>query len=266
MTTLRLRALGALTLASVALPLAAAASASATTAPQAPPAVAATDLSAAHRAAESTTALSLIDTAAHQAVARAGSAADAVGEPQFAPTDVTVYALSAPFVKSGTGPVATLWYVATTVHQAGATLTVFATKHGGSWQAVNVASGDIEAQMATLADGAPLFTEPQIGAWYALTGREVRPLNAEARQAIGAASVPVATYQRQVAARYANRQRGSTYDKQGLAGGFGATSVAQQTRPEHGSGIANDLVIPAVIAASVCVGVGLVLRLRSLSD
>lgn len=264
MNQLRMGVLGAAAVAAVVLPLVAAATAAAAPNPATPsPAVVgAADLTAARRAAESTSALTLIGTAAHHVPTRAGSAPAAVGPARFDAGEVPVYALDPTFVTSGSGPVATLWYIATTVHQAGTTLTVFTTKEHGSWQAVNVATGDTESRLAAQAGTAILFTEPQLGAWYALAGDRIRPLNAEARRAAGAASISVTTYQREVSARYAGRQRGSAYDKQGLAGGFGAAAPAT-ARSEKGSAT-EDVVVPVALAASVSVGVGLVLRRRRL--
>lgn len=263
MGLLRRCSLGAAAVAAAVLPLAAAATASA--APP-PPAVGAGDLAAAGQAARTSSAVALIDSAAHRSVARAGAAPAASGVPAYEAGEIPVYALNPAFVRSGTGPVASLWYVATTVHQDGTTLTVFSAKQHGSWQAVNVASGDTEARLAQRAGHATLFAEPQLGAWYALAGDQVRPLNPEARQAAGAASISVTTYQHQVAARYAGRQPGSAYDKQGLAGGFDTASAPATTRSaSEATGSATvDVVVPVAIAASVCIGVGLVLRRRRL--
>jgi hypothetical protein len=134
---------------------------------------------------------------------------------------VPVYALNPEFVAGKSGDVASLWYVATSASKGGAAMTVYtAPDQSGAWQAVNVASGNTESRMAGAAKDAKLFTEPQIGAWYALSGDQVRALNPSATEAIGTQPITVAAYQQKVTTRYADKQPGSAYDANGTAGGY----------------------------------------------
>ena len=90
---------------------------------------------------------------------------------------------------------ATFWYAANNRKPTGdQSLTVFTAPDPttGTWQPVNVASGNTEARMTTAARGALVFTEPQIGAWYALTGNQIRPLNPSATKSIGTAPMTAA--------------------------------------------------------------------------
>ncbi|WP_329000668.1 hypothetical protein OHA18_40320 [Kribbella sp. NBC_00709] len=141
-----------------------------------------------------------------------------------------VYALNPAFVRDASAPVATFWYAATAASKGGQALTVFtAPDASGAWKPVNVATGNTEARMATAADGALLFTEPQVGAWYALTAGQVRPLNPSAVKSIGAKPITVAAYQDLVSHRYSDKQPGSTYNDLGMAGGYDTTAATQST-------------------------------------
>ncbi|MEU6852822.1 hypothetical protein ABZ901_23200 [Actinacidiphila alni] len=105
----------------------------------------------------------------------------------------------------------------------GRTASVWTVRSGGSWKVVNIASGADESGYAARAaadGGGSVFREPQINAWYALRAGQVLPLNDEARQAVGAHGATVATYQRQVHGRYADKLPGSAYDRDGSGGGF----------------------------------------------
>jgi hypothetical protein len=88
---------------------------------------------------------------------------------------------------------------------------------------VNVATGNTEATMAAAARGAKLLTEPQIGAWYAVTGKTLRPLNPEATKAIGSSPISLESYGQLVNTRYADKQADSAYAKNGTAGGYDTT-------------------------------------------
>jgi hypothetical protein len=159
-----------------------------------------------------------------------------------------VYALNPAFVREASAPVATFWYAATSASKGGQSLTVYTTPDAtGAWHAVNVASGDTEARMSAAARGALVFTEPQIGAWYALTGTQVRPLNASAVKSIGSAPVTVAAYQDLVAGRYSDKLPGSSYSDEGMAGGYDTTAAASS------GGSYSDFLYPTAGAAGLLV-------------
>lgn len=178
------------------------------------------DLAAAKTAAHSTEATQLLNKAAQ----RSGSAKSGSKLAVMQDT-IPVYALSADFVRTGAGDVGTLWYVATPAAKGSTALTVFtAPDQAGTWRPVNVATGNTEATMAAAARGAKLLTEPQIGAWYAVTGKTLRPLNAEATKAIGSTPISLTAYRQQVSTRYADKQADSPYAKNGTAGGYDTTA------------------------------------------
>jgi hypothetical protein len=182
-----------------------------------PQPVAPTELSKATDAARSSEALSLLGKAGGTAKAAASVARDTR----------PIYALNPAFVRDASAPVATFWYAATTAAQGGRTLTVFTTPDAnGAWHAVNVASGNTEARMVSAAAGALVFTEPQIGAWYALSGTQVRPLNESAIKSIGSSPISVTAYQELVSDRYSDKLPGSQYNDVGMAGGYDPTSSA----------------------------------------
>ncbi|GAA3101384.1 hypothetical protein JOF29_003274 [Kribbella aluminosa] len=217
-----------------------------------PQPVAPNELSKATTAARSATALSLLGKAGGTAKAAATIAQDTH----------PIYALNAAFVRDASAPVATFWYAATSASAGGKSLTVYTTPDGhGGWQAVNVASGNTESRMVAAAGGATLFTEPQLGAWYALTATQVRPLNPSAVKSIGSKPIGIAAYQDLVSHRYSDKLPGSHYNDLGTAGGYdtaqsstAAVAVAQAA-PTH------DLVLP-IAAAGGGAAVGLVLLVR----
>jgi hypothetical protein len=185
------------------------------------------DLAAAKAAAHSAQAGQLITKAAQRLPRTAAKAGTVVQQDA-----VPVYALNPEFVAGKSGDVASLWYVATSASKGGAAMTVYtAPDAAGTWQAVNVASGNTESRMAGAAKGATLFTEPQLGAWYALSDGQVRALNPSATEAIGTQPVAVKAYQQQVTARYADKQPGSAYDANGTAGGYDVTTSTEANFP-----------------------------------
>ncbi len=182
-----------------------------------PQPVAPTELSKATNAARSSEALSLLGKARGTAKAA----------PSVARDTQPIYALNPAFVRDASAPVATFWYAATTAAQGGQTLTVFTTPDAkGAWHAVNVASGNTEARMVSAAAGALVFTEPQVGAWYALSGTQVRPLNQSAIKSIGARPITVTAYQELVSTRYSDKLPGTHYNDVGMAGGYDPSSSA----------------------------------------
>ncbi|NEA32662.1 hypothetical protein [Streptomyces sp. SID13031] len=207
------------------------------------------DLSAAKTAAHSTEATQLLAKAAQ----RTGSSAKSAAGAKLAvyQDTIPVYALSADFVRTGAGDVGTLWYVATPAAKGNTLLTVFtAPDQAGAWHPVNVATGNTEATMAAAASGAKLLTEPQLGAWYAVTGSTLRALNPEATKAIGSAPISLTAYKQQVSNRYADKQAGSTYAKNGTAGGYDVTASAST-----GNSPGAWLILAAGAAAAIALGV-----------
>lgn len=202
----------------------------------APQPIAPSELSKATNAAHSSNAAGLL-----AKIPGTAKAAASVGSDSHA-----IYALNPAFVRDASAPVATFWYAATAASKGGQALTVFtAPDASGVWQPVNVASGNTEARMAAAADGALLFTEPQVGAWYALTSGTIRPLNPSAVTSIGAKPITVAAYQELVSHRYSDKLPGSTYDESGLAGGYDTAAAvkAPQSSPDH--------LVPIVAASGV---------------
>lgn len=180
------------------------------------------DLAAAKNAAHSAEAAQLLNKVAQ----RTATAKSATGSKLAVMQDtIPVYALSADFVRTGAGDVGTLWYVATPAAKGTAQLTVFtAPDQAGTWRPVNVATGNTEAKLAAAARGAKLLTEPQLGAWYAVTGNTLRALNPEATAAIGSSPITLKAYGQLVHKRYADKQADSAYNENGTAGGYDAAA------------------------------------------
>jgi len=218
-----------------------------------PEPVPASELSKATNAASSPTAVSLLGKATKSAAAKSTAKLAVARDAR------PVYALNPAFVRDASAPVATFWYAATTATRGTDRLTVYTAPDAkGTWQAVNVATGDTEARMFTAARGALVFTEPQIGAWYALAGNQVRPLNESATKSIGKAPVTVAAYQALVATRYADKLPGSQYNDNGTAGGYDTTATATVVAPTH------NLAIPVTAAGlALLLTTGFLIRRRT---
>jgi len=233
------------------------------------------DLTAAAGAAHSAQAGQLLDKAAAQMVQRSGAsasgkAASAKAALVVQQDVVPVYALNPDFVRSRSGEVGTLWYVATTATKGSAVMTVYtAPDKAGAWQPVNIATGDTEAKMAAAAHGAKVLTEPQIGAWYAVSGNQIRALDADATKAIGSKPISLTAYRQQVASRYADKQAGSAYAANGTAGGYDV-ATAPAAAPVAASPVADDgnswlMSAASATAVALCAGVVFFARRRTLS-
>ncbi|MDL4814279.1 hypothetical protein [Actinomadura opuntiae] len=169
---------------------------------------------------------------------KVGAAAAAQMAPRLTGSTVPVYDLNPGFVTGASDTVARLSFLATEAVSAdGQHASVWTVHKAGTWRLANIASGADEETYAR--NGGTVFREPQINAWYALRDGRVRPLNAEARQATGAPSVSLASYQRSVGKRYGDRMPGSAYDRQGMAGGYAPA--------HHGDSGENRL--PAILGA-----------------
>lgn len=164
-----------------------------------------------------------------QDVAPTGAASVASGQAAVVdPTGIPVYALNPAFVKGTSREASVLWYVAFGATQGTAHNTLFtAPDESGGWKPVNVASGDTEKRMSTLAKGSRLLFEPQIGAWYALSDHQVRALNHSAMESIGKTPITLTNYQQKVAAKYRDKLPGSPYDHSGTAGGFNSSGTTE---------------------------------------
>ncbi|EFF88223.1 conserved hypothetical protein [Streptomyces sp. e14] len=141
---------------------------------------------------------------------------------------VAVYALNPDFVSGKAGaPVARAGYVATkAVSATGQTASVWSQRTADGWKVVNIASGSDETDYAARAGGdGTAFREPQINAWYVLRGDRVLPLNTEAKATVGAAGESVAAYYAHVHSAYGDKLPGSSYAREGYAGGFGTAAA-----------------------------------------
>ncbi|MFI6086470.1 hypothetical protein [Streptomyces sp. NPDC051218] len=159
--------------------------------------------------------------------AREGAVTKAAADPRVQGSDaVPVRYLSPEFVAGEKGaPVARVEFLASkAVSSDGQEASLWTVRQGGSWQVVNIATGDDETHYARVgADklpGGTVFHEPQINAWYVAGRGRVLPLDADAVRAVGAGGVPVTAYQKRVHAAYADKLPGSSYAKSGEAGGF----------------------------------------------
>jgi hypothetical protein len=173
---------------------------------------------------------------------------------------VPVFSLSRAFVADPTtsapvAPAADLAFFATdAVSASGTHASVWTARVAtGAFRVVNIASGSDETSYTLRAGtGATAFEEPQIGAWYALRGGRVLPLNDTATRSVGVHGMSVADYHRLVRSRYADKLPGSAYDHRGMAGGFSPDGVAAQPSRRQAS---QSTVISLAIGLA-CVGIG----------
>ncbi|GAA1907212.1 hypothetical protein GCM10009837_33480 [Streptomyces durmitorensis] len=189
--------------------------------------------------------------------AREGAVSRAAADPRVQGADaVPVRYLSPEFVAGKKGaPIARVEFLASkAVSSDGQEASLWTVKQGGSWQVVNIATGDDETHYARVgADklpGGTVFHEPQINAWYVQGRGRVLPLDADAVRAVGSGGASVAAYQKRVHAAYADKLPGSAYAKSGKAGGFAPKERASEPSPEG----------PVTVASSVA-GAGALLAL-----
>ncbi|MFF6822881.1 hypothetical protein [Streptomyces longwoodensis] len=220
-----IRALSAGALAVAALGLATT-TASATPDAHAPHAYTAAQLSAARAAATADSTITVLGKYFAHAPVRGTAHAAQKGQttPRVVGRSVTVSSLNPAFVAGeADAPVAKPSFVATdVVSPTGQTATVQTAPTAKGWQVVNIASGTDETDYTAKAHGkGTVFREPQINAWYIVRGDEILPLNTEARAVVGASGTSLAAYYRHVHSAYGHKMPGSSYDKKGMAGGFG---------------------------------------------
>ncbi|NUR86484.1 MAG: hypothetical protein HOY71_20555 [Nonomuraea sp.] len=144
---------------------------------------------------------------------------------------VAVSDLNPDFVAGRSTQIARFAFLATqATGPDGRTASVWTTRGPrGAWVVSNIASGNEEQTYA--GQTGTVFREPQLNAWYALRDGTVVPLNAEAVQSVGETGVPVADYQRLAQQRYAAKLPGSTYARDGYAGGYGAPTPSGNPLP-----------------------------------
>ncbi|MFI6961295.1 hypothetical protein [Streptomyces sp. NPDC050255] len=212
--------------------------AAAATGPSAGPAA----LAAAHEAATDATTLNTLS----RFFAREGAVTRAAAAPRIEGPAVPVRTLSADFVAGEPGaPVAALDYLASTAvssdGQKASLWTLPEPGKDGSWQVVNIATGDDETRYAAAGarklPGGIVFREPQIDAWYVQKGSRVLPLDGDAVRAVGAGGTTLAAYRTRVRSAYADKLPGSGYARAGRAGGYGP-SDAKSAHGEPGPAIA----------------------------
>jgi hypothetical protein len=182
-------------------------------------------------------------TIADSKVTRQDAAAQA---PELVGSALPVYSLDPGFVRGerASAPVARFSYLAAEARSAtGETATVWTVRNARThrWDVANVLSGSDELTYTRRAQGAAVFTEPQIAAWYKLSGDRVLPLNDSARQSVGAHGVTTQAYRKLVHTRYADKLAGSEYQRSGKLGGFSprtASAAATPERPPAGTSVA----------------------------
>ncbi|MFI7104513.1 LPXTG cell wall anchor domain-containing protein [Streptomyces sp. NPDC050161] len=194
-------------------------------------------------------------TVADAKVTRQDAAAQA---PELVGSAVPVYSLDPGFVRGDTAsaPVARFAYLAAEARSAsGARATVWTVRdaHTHKWAVANVLSGADELTYTHRAKGAAVFTEPQIAAWYKLSGNRVLPLNDSARQSVGSDGISTQAYRKLVHTRYADKLAGSDYQRSGKLGGFSPRTASAAATPEHTS------TGSSTVAATTAAGGGLLL-------
>ncbi|WKX69733.1 hypothetical protein [Streptomyces sp. XD-27] len=243
-------------------------------APVAPEAPAATAVSAARDAATAPATLDTLsrfftrDGAAAKGDGKAGAKRTAA--PRIEGATVPVYILSAAFVAADPAardalrtPVAELEFLASkAVSSDGQAASVWTVRQGGSWQVVNIATGDDETRYAAKGakklKGGTVFREPQIDAWYVQRGDRVLPLDADATRAIGSDGTTVRAYQKRVHTAYGDKLPGSAYAKKGKAGGYGPQpKQEQEQQAAGGSGDGLLTATSTVAGAGAIVALGL---------
>ncbi|WP_405740858.1 hypothetical protein OG422_06835 [Streptomyces sp. NBC_01525] len=261
-TAVRAVATGALATSLIGLAAQGASAAGHPAAPEAPPRA---SVAAAHRAAAGPETLATLA----RFFAHDGTLTPAQATPRVDSPTVPVYGLSPDFVRGTPGaPVAGLEFLATrAVASDGRTASVWTVRRGGSWKVVNIATGDDETRAVAagsrLAAGGTVFHEPQINAWYVQQGDRIRPLDAEARKAVGPGGTTVAAYRERVAKAYGDKLPGSAYDRRGEAGGYGAPAAKRAAGPgEHpvaATAVASaDGDVPVAAASAVAAAAALV--------
>jgi MYXO-CTERM domain-containing protein len=135
---------------------------------------------------------------------------------------------------------------------------MLAPTQGGGWHLAAVRDGDSDTTYAGRAGvGAPVFTEPQLHAWYQLRLTTVEPLNDQAKQGLGGqSSLSLGDYQKLVKARYADKLPGSDYDTKGVSCVYATADTADDSSPS------TPLIVGGSSAALALAGGAVFLRRR----
>ncbi|MGA5761506.1 hypothetical protein [Nonomuraea bangladeshensis] len=151
------------------------------------------------------------------------SRSETQGQASIGEKTIPVYAITPEFARGEAGaPVGRLSYVAIPARTGDGTPATVAMTNDGGWRLSEIASGTPEEQVAAqLGADASLLYEPQIDGWYELRGDQVRLLDTSAAAETAPRVYSLADYQTLLVSRYADKQAGSDYDRQGLAGGYG---------------------------------------------
>ncbi|MDI3387377.1 hypothetical protein QIS99_14375 [Streptomyces sp. B-S-A8] len=174
--------------------------------------------------------------------AREGNVTARAAEPRIQGEAVPVYYLAPDFVAGEQGaPVARLEFLASkAVSSDGQEASLWTVEQGGTWQVVNIATGDDETHYARVGaeklPGGTVFHEPQINAWYVTHHARVLPLDQDATHAIGADGTSLSAYRDRVERAYGDKLPGSPYAKSGKAGGYAAQHEAAAPQPEAAAG------------------------------
>ncbi|MFB9513361.1 hypothetical protein [Streptomyces purpureus] len=181
--------------------------------------------------------------------ARDGATARSAVQPRIEGRSVPVRFLSADFVAGRPGaPVAKVeFHAAKAVSADGRKASLWTVKRAGTWQVVNIATGDDEtryaAQGARALPGGIVFREPQIDAWYVHKGTKILPLDEDAVRAIGANGTTLDRYHARVAKAYGDKLPGSAYARDGKAGGYDRPAPAPAPAPASAS-------VPVTVASA----------------
>ncbi|NEA02596.1 hypothetical protein G3I28_25220, partial [Streptomyces sp. SID10116] len=232
-----------------------------------PAAPSAASRAAAHRAAEAPKNLDTLS----RFFAREGAVTKAAADPRVEGRTVPVYYLSPDFVAGKKGAsIARLEFLASkAVSSDGQEASLWTVRQGGTWQVVNIATGDDETHYARVgaekAPGGTVFHEPQINAWYVLDDRDgthtrVLPLDKDATRAVGAQGTSVAAYRERVHKAYADKLPGSAYEKSGKAGGYDEPAPGPKTDDGGPVTVASSLAGAGALLALGLSGAALVRR------
>ncbi|WP_055535482.1 hypothetical protein, partial [Streptomyces alboniger] len=196
---------------------------------------------------------------------REGAVARAAADPRVEGKAVPVYYLSPEFVAGKKGaPVTRLEFLASkAVSSDGQEASLWTVERGGSWQVVNIATGDDETRYARAGakklPGGTVFHEPQINAWYVQGHARVLPLDKDAVRAVGADGTSLAAYRKRVQKAYGDKLPGSAYEKSGKAGGYDDAKAEQASvaGPAESTAEGPVTVASSLAGASALVALGL---------
>lgn len=196
-----------------------------------------------------------------------GAAAMRAKAPRVTTSAHAVYSLNPDFVRGDSGaPVATFAYMVFGARSAtGQDASVRLVKSPQGWQVMNIGAGADEATYPAEAGPGTIFIEPQLNAWYRLSGDTVTGLSSTAKTSVGAQGVSLAAYQKLVHGRYVDKLPGSKYVRDGRLGGYAPAPPAKPAG-ESGGGVSS----PALAAmgtggALVAVAGAIMIRRRRAS-